>query len=280
MPKVEIVTDSAASLDEDSRRKHEISVVPLWVQIGDEAFKDGVDLTPQKFYGSLDGPEMPTTSSPAPSDFIQVYRELAKKAKDIISIHLTADGSATCQVAAMAAASVPEADVAVYDSRGVSMGIGFLALEAAKAAMQGLRKDEILSLLDSLRSRIHTFVAIPTLKYLQRSGRVRQGQAALASLLSIKPVLEVRDGAVKVVDHVRTFSRAVARMVDLAAGAAGNLPTVAAVMHANAAAEAQAVAERLRQRLDVRELIIGEAGPVLAVHGGPGLVGIVLYTLP
>lgn len=279
MQEVRIVTDSAASLDEETRLKHDIAVVPLWVQIGDQAFKDGVDLTPEKFYTSLDGPHMPTTSSPAPNDFIQVYRNLARKAKEIISIHVTADGSATCQVASMAAESVPEVDVTVYDSKGVSMGIGFLALEAARAAMQGLRKDEIVARLDSLRSRIHTFVAIPTLKYLQKSGRVRQGQAVLASLLSIKPVLEVKDGVVKVVDHVRTFSRAVGRMLDLAAATAGNLPTVVAVMHANAKAEAEAVAERIRQRLDVRELVIGEAGTALAVHGGPGMIGIVLYTV-
>lgn len=279
MPQVQIVTDSTASLDDEIRRKHDISVIPLWVQIGEEAYKDGVDLPPGKFYASLDGPHMPTTSAPAPSDFIQVYRNLARKAREIISIHITSDGSATCQVAAMAAESVPEADVTVYDSKGVSMGIGFLALEAARDAMQGLKKEEIVARLDSLRSRIHTYVAIPTLKYLQKSGRVRQGQAILASLLSIKPVLEVKDGMVRVVDHVRTFSKAVTRMLDLAAGAAGNLPAVVAVMHANARAEAEAVAERLRQRLDVRELIIGEAGPALAVHGGPGMVGVVLYTL-
>jgi DegV family protein with EDD domain len=279
MKQVEIVTDSAASLTEEMREKNQISVVPLWVQIGDQAFKEGVDLTPEKFYASLDGPHMPTTSTPPPNEFIQLYRNLARKAREIISIHVTADGSATCQVAAMAAESVPEADVTVYDSKGVSMGIGFLAMEAAKAAMQGLRKEEIIGKLDSLRSRMHTFVAIPSLKYLQRSGRVRQGQAILASLLSIKPVLEVKDGVIKVVDHVRTFSKAVARILDLASSAAGNLPAVVAVMHANARAEAESLAERVKLRLNVKEIVIGEAGAALAVHGGPGMIGIVLYTL-
>jgi DegV family protein with EDD domain len=279
MKKVEIVTDSASSLTEDVTQKHEISVVPVYVQIGDKSYRDGVDLNLETFYAGLDGPHMPTTSSPPPNEFIQVYRRLAQRAKEIISIHITADGSATCQVAALAAGSVPEVDVTVYDSRGVSMGIGFLAIEAAKAAMQGLRKDEILNKLDSLRARMHTFVAIPTLKYLQRSGRVRQGQAILASLLSIKPVLEVKDGMVKVVAHVRTFSNAVNRILDLAANAAGNLPAVVAIMHANARTQAEALAETVRKRLNVKELVIGEAGTALAVHGGPGMIGIVLYTL-
>ena len=276
--RVEIVTDSASSITEAMGAEHGISIVPISVQIGDRSYKDGVDLTPDIFYSSLDGPDMPMTSSPTPRDFIQVYRKLAERARKIISVHITSDGSATCQVAALAAKSVPEVEVTVYDSKGVSMGVGFLAIEAAKAAMQGLRKEEILEKLDALRERMHTFVAIPTLKYLQRSGRVRQGQAILASLLSIKPVLEVKDGAVRVAAHVRTFSAAVAKMLDLASSAAGNLPTVVAVMHANAKAQADAVAELVKKRLNVKELIIGEAGPALAVHGGPGMVGIVFYT--
>lgn len=278
MKSVEIVTDSAASLTDEMRQKHEIAVVPIWVQIGGRAYKDGVDLPPDHFYASMDGPDMPTTSSPSPNEFVQVYREAARRARDIISIHVTADGSATCQVAAIAAESVPEASITVYDSKGVSMGIGFLAIEAAKAAMQGLRKDEIIARLDSLRSSMHTFVAIPTLKYLLKSGRVRRGQAILASILSIKPVLEVKDGMVKVVDHVRTFSNAVNRILDLAAGAAGNVPSVVAIMHANARAQAEALAVRVRARLNVKDVMIGEAGPALAVHGGPGMIGIIMYT--
>jgi DegV family protein with EDD domain len=225
----------------------------------------------------MDGPVMPTTSSPYPSDFVDVYGRLSKRVRDIISIHITADGSATCQVAAMAAQLVPQADVTVYDSKGVSMGIGFLAIEAAKAAVQGLSKEEIIARLDSIRSRMHTYVAIPTLKYLQRSGRVRRGQAILASILSIKPVLEIKDGMVKVVDHVRTFSAAVNRILDLASSAAGNVPSVVAVMHANARSQAEGLAERVRARLNVKDVVVGEAGPALAVHGGPGMIGIVLY---
>ncbi len=277
MKQVEIVTDSAASLTEDMRREHGISVVPIWVQIGSQAYKDGVDLPPDRFYAEMEGPQMPTTSSPSPNDFVEVYRSLAKKARDIISIHITADGSATCQVASIAAQSVPDARVTVYDSKAVSMGVGFMALEAAKAAAQGLSREEILLKLDSIRSRMHTFVAIPTLKYLRKSGRVRKGQAILASILSIKPVLEVKDGMVRVVDHVRSFSSAINRILDLASGVAGNMPTVVAIMHANARARAEALSATVCRRLNVQEIVIGEAGPALAVHGGPGMIGIVLY---
>lgn len=278
MQTVQIVTDSTASLSKEVLEKHDIAVVPLWVQVGEESYKDGVTLTTAEFYEKLDGRVLPTTSAPTPDDFVQVYRQLAKKAKSIISIHLTSDGSATCQVAEMAAKAVAdEVDVSVYDSKAFSMGIGFIAIEAAKSAMQGLSKEQIISRLDSLRDRIYTYVAIPTLKYLQKSGRVRQGQAILASLLSIKPVLEIRDGMVKVVDHVRTYGGALGRVLELAHKTAGNVPTVVAVMHANARAEAEKFANLVRKRLNVKEMFIGEVGPILAVHGGPGLIGIVLY---
>jgi DegV family protein with EDD domain len=277
MQKVRIVTDGASSLPEDLQDKYEISVVPIWLQIGDRSYKDGVNITADEFYRQLDGPEMPGTSAPPPSDFVEVYRRLAEKAKDIISVHVMKEGSATSQVAGLAAQSVPEANVTVYDSGSVSMGIGFLALEAAKCAMRGLSKEEILSRLDSLKSRIYAFAAIPTLKYLRKSGRVSRGKAALASLLSIKPILEIKDGVIGVVDPVRTFSKALTRMLELAHEVVGNHPAVVAVMHANAPEAAKEYARAVKRKLNVRELVIGEAGPVLAVHGGPGLIGIVVY---
>lgn len=279
MKNLAVVTDSASGLTPGMKQENSITVVPIWVQIGDAAYRDGVDLSAKEFYEKLDGPTMPTTSSPPPNEFLQVYRLLSKTVKEIISIHVTADGSATCQAAAVAAEAVPEVDVTVYDSKAASMGVGFLAMEAAKAAAAGLNKEEILARLDSLRSRIYMFGAIPTLKYLRRSGRVRKGQAALASLLSIKPVIEIKGGMVKIVDHVRTFSRALSRVADLAAEAVGSLPAVVSVVHANALEEAENFSALIKQRINVKELHISEIGPALAIHGGPGMIGIVLYAI-
>ncbi len=279
MKNLAVVTDSASGLTAKMKQENSIMVVPIWVQIGDATYRDGMDLSTEEFYEKLDGPTMPTTSSPPPNEFLEAYKSLSKTVKEIISIHVTADGSATCQAAAIAAEAVPEVDVTVYDSKAASMGVGFLAMEAARAAAAGLNKEEILAGLDSLRSKIHMFGAIPTLKYLRRSGRVRQGQAALASLLSIKPVIEIKGGMVKIVDHVRTFSRALSKVADLAAEAVGNLPAVVSVVHANALEEAENFAALIRRRIDVKELHISEIGPALAIHGGPGMIGIVLYPI-
>jgi len=274
-----IVTDSTADLSDQSRREYGISVVPLYVQVGESTFKDGEDLSLERFYKLLEGEVMPTTSAPPPSEFAQIYQKLARKAQEIISIHISAKASATCQAAALAAQSLEKVKVTVYDSGGVSMGIGFLAIEASRAAMQGLSTKEILAKLDSLKRRLHTYVAIPTLKYLQKSGRVTKGQALLGSLLSIKPVLEIKDGVVQIVDRLRTFPKALSRLIDMAHETAGRKPTIMAVMHANAREEAEKFAARLRDNLNISELRIGEVGPALAAHGGPGMIGIVFYTL-
>lgn len=272
-----VVTDSSSGLTKDMETASGINVVPLWVQLGNESFREGVDISAQEFYGKLDGQTMPVTSAPAPGEFVRIYKSLAKKASDILSIHITAKGSSTCQTARLAAQSVPEARVTVYDSQTISMGTGFLAMEAARAAQDGLKLEEILARLDKLKAKIRVYAAIPTLEYLRRSGRVTQGQALLASLLSIKPVLEVIEGEVRIVDRVRTYPRALERMLELACDAVGSLPARVAVMHTNCFEGARKFADAVAKRIKVEDLFIGEAGAALAVHGGPGLVGIALY---
>ena len=217
MSTIRVVTDSASSLTNEMAEQYDISVVPIWIQIGEKSFRDGIDLSIEEFYSSLDGKVIPKTSSPPINEFISVYQRLVKKAKEIISVHITSDGSATCQVASLASQSLEKGNVTVYDSKAVSMGVGFLAIEAAKAARQGLNIEEILARLDAIRNNLRTYVAIPTLKYLEKSGRVRKGQAILASLLSIKPIVEIKDGMLKVTDKVRTFSKALAKILDLTA---------------------------------------------------------------
>lgn len=277
MSRIAIVTDSTSDLPFEVKEKWGISTVPLYVQVDNRNFKDGEELSFHQFYELLESGVIPVTSSPPPSEFIRVYQRLADRVDHIISIHITGKGSATIQSAALAARLVKGAEVTVYDSGGVSMGIGFLAIEAARSAIQGLGVKEILSRLDRLKERIHTFAAIPTLKYLQKSGRVTRGQTLLGSLLSIKPVLEIKDGVVEVVDRMRTFPKALARLIDLAYEAVGRKPVVMAVMHADAREEAEKLAAKLRDKLDIKELNIGEVGPALASHGGPGMIGIIFY---
>ncbi|HHT85831.1 MAG TPA: DegV family protein [Firmicutes bacterium] len=277
MKRVKVVTDSSSGLPKELEKQYEITVVPIPIQIGEESYKENVNLPADEFYRLLDGQVMPKTSSPSPGDFVEVYSQLASAASGIISIHVTAKGSGTCQSARVAADSVAErVDVHVYDSNTVSMGTGFLSIEAAKAALEGLTLDQIRDRLDAFRDKIRAFVALPTLKYLQRSGRLSHGQAIFGSLLSIKPVIEIKDGILEVVDKVRSYPRALERVAELAAGAVSKLPARVAVMHGNSYEEAVKFAEQLKERVKISQLIISEVGASLAVHGGPGMIGVVL----
>ncbi|NLS45302.1 MAG: DegV family protein [Firmicutes bacterium] len=273
---IAIVTDSAASLPQDLVDKYDITVVPFPIQFGSEAYKDGVDITREEFYRKLNGSILPSTSQPSPSDFINIYEGLLKKFKTIISIHITSEGSGTCQVANIAKDRFPGADIEVFDSKSASMGIGFLVLEAAEAILRGKTKDDILCLLTELRPEIITYAVIDSIRYLLKSGRVRTGEALMASLLSIKPLISIRQGVVEVVDRVRTYRTALDRLVELAVTAIGAQPEFRlAVVHGNAIDEANKLCARLKSLIGYEEIIVSDIGPALAIHGGPGILGIV-----
>jgi hypothetical protein len=170
---IAIVTDSAASLPQELVEKYGVTVVPIQIQFEDDAYRDGIDITREEFYRKLDGHVMPSTSQPAPSDFINVYERLLARFKTIISIHITSEGSGTCQVANIAKARFPGADIEVFDSKSASMGIGFLVVEAAEAVLSGKTKEEILRLLTELRPRIVSYAVIDSIRHLLKSGRFR-----------------------------------------------------------------------------------------------------------
>ena len=273
---IAIVTDSAASLPQELVKKYGVTVVPIQIQFEDEAYRDGVDITREEFYEKLDGRVMPSTSQPAPSDFINVYEKLLERVRTIISIHITSEGSGTCQVANIAKARFPGADIEVFDSKSASMGIGFLAMEAAEAVLSGKTKEEILRLLTELRPRIVSYAVIDSIRYLLKSGRVRAGQALIASLLSVKPLISIRQGVVEVVDRVRTHRAALDRLVELTLAAAGDNPrSRLAVDHGNVLEEANKLRDRVRPLDGCKEILVTDIGAALAIHGGPGIIGVV-----
>ncbi|MBC7083701.1 MAG: DegV family protein [Firmicutes bacterium] len=272
-----IVTDSGASLPQELIEEYDIAVAPLGIQFGSDTYRDGVDITRGEFYERLEGPDVPLTSQPAPAEFISIYRRLLERVRTIISIHITSTGSGTCQVANLAKASFPDADIEVVDSLSASMGTGFMVLAAAEAARCGKTKEEILRILAELRPRISAYAVIKSVKHLLKSGRIHKGQALIASLLSIKPLVSVKEGVVEVVDRVRTYQAALDRLVVLTRDAAGDSRVKVSVVHGNALAEAKRLCERLKTVLNCGEIILSDIGPPLAVHGGPGIIGVVFH---
>jgi len=275
MERIGIVTDSSCSLPPEIVKQYEIVVVPVSIQIGDRSFSDGVDLSPNEFYARIESGSMVTTSQPSPGEFLKVYRALSERVNTIISIHVTGRASGTVQAAHLARQAVPSVDIEVVDSGFTTMALGFMAMESARAALLGWTKEEILRLIEDLKSRIHVFAALPTLTYLRRSGRVGAGQALIASVLSVKPILSMANGVLEVVDRVRTYPRALTRMIELAERAVGDHPVRLSVLYTKTREQALGFAGELERRLRcVGETIVTEMGTALAVHGGPGMLGV------
>ncbi|HEX2224555.1 MAG TPA: DegV family protein [Thermoanaerobaculia bacterium] len=289
---IRVVTDSTSDLPPDLARAHGIHVVPLLVLLGDQVLHDGVDLKPREFYEYLEsGKAHPASNPPPKADFADVYHNLGSE-KDILSIHLSAKLSQTLTHARAAAAEElpelrrlrenPESGekvvLEVVDSRSVSLGLGMLALFAARMARRGLEPAAIVERLEAMRERIHVLFAVDTLDYLARGGRIGKGRALLGNLLGIKPILGVVDGEVAAVDKVRGGRAVHPRLVELLSERVDPArPVIASIAHA----KAPVWADRLRTLLDksfrVSERIVAEMGPVVGIHAGPGTVGAALF---
>lgn len=278
--KVAIVTDSTSSLTQAMGQEYGIRVVPIYLTFETQTYRDGVDLDAELFYRLLRGSrQLPTTSQPSVVDFVQVYTALSKQAEAIVSIHLSHKMSATLDSALAAAKQLPDVPIHVIDSRSTSMGLGLMAIAAARAAAAGQDAAGVVRLVEGLIPKMNVIFTVETLEYLRKGGRIGGASALLGVALSIKPVLYVRDGLVEPLEKPRTRKRAVQRVLERMAERVGPHEAVhAAVVHCAASGEAQFLAEQVAARFHCVELLTAEAGPIIGTHAGPGTLGVAFYT--
>jgi DegV family protein with EDD domain len=277
---VKIVADSTCNLPPETLKQHDIRVAPISIQFGEESYEEEISIDRDRFYALIEATgRIPTTSQPSPAWFERYYDELSSGGHSILAITVTSHHSGTYQSATLAKSMVPEADVEVFDSKSISLGTGWMIVEAARAAEADATRADILARLSRIRAQARLFLTPATLKYLQMSGRVGLLQGALASLLNVRPVIALKDGALEAGENVRTRGRALGRLVELLAESVGAGPVNAAVIHARAPEEAASLEERLRGAVDCREMLRGDLVASLAVHGGPGVVGVFAYPL-
>jgi DegV family protein with EDD domain len=278
---VKIVADSTCNLPPEILRQHDIRIAPISIQFGEESYEEEISIDRDRFYALIEERGMiPTTSQPSPAWFVRYFEELASAGHTILVVTVTAHHSGTYQSAMLAKSMAPKADVEVFDSRSISLGTGWMILEAARAAEAGASRAEILEKLSQIRERARLFLTPATLRYLQMSGRVGTLQGALASLLNVKPVIALKNGILEAGRNVRTRGRAIEKMLELLVASIGKGRAVnAAVIHARTPDEAASVEERLRSALDCREILRGDLVASLAVHGGPGVIGVFAYPL-
>jgi DegV family protein with EDD domain len=275
-PPIAVVTDSTAALPADVAGS--VTVVPLTVAIDDREGREGVDISPADVAEALAARRRVTTSRPSPADFTAVYdRLLGAGAAGVLSVHLSAKLSGTCDSAALAAKEFDDR-VAVVDSRSAGMALGFVIAEAARSARRDLSEAEAVA--TAAIERTTSLFYVDTLEFLRRGGRIGAASAMLGTALSVKPILGMSDGVVVPLDKVRTASRALARLVERAVAVAGESTVDIAVQHVAAAERAGALLDALAGRLAVRNRYFGEVGAVLAAHAGPGLVCAVLHRVP
>ncbi|MBO4209636.1 DegV family protein [Micromonospora echinofusca] len=277
---VAVVTDSTAYLPADLAGSRGLTVVPLTVVLNGTEGLEGIEVFPADAIRALGGRRVSvSTSRPAPEQFAQTYRRLlAEGADSVLSVHLSAELSGTVESARLAAAEVG-GRVAVVDSRSTGMGLGFPVLAAAAAAARGADLDGVRGAALAAVDRTRMFFYVDTLEFLRRGGRINAAAALLGTALSVKPIMHVVDGAIVLRDRVRTASRGLARLVDLAVEAAGADEVDVAVHHLDAPQRADQLLQALTARLGdrLREAYVSEAGAVVAAHAGPGLACVVVH---
>ena len=272
---IRVVTDSTCDLPPDILAEHGITVVPLYVNAGDESYLDGLELSREEFYLRLpDWCPPPTTSVPGLGVFLEAYEKVvAEGATEVLSIHVSESLSSIVSVARSAAKSMDGVPITVVDSGQLSLGTGLLVLSAARDATAGCSMWEILRRVEEKALHTHTFAALDTIEFLRRSGRVSQIQSGLGALLRIKPLLKMHNGRIEM-ERVRTRRRAMERLLELASGL-GTLEELALV-HTCAPDRAEALRQRAEALIPEGQTpICAEVTPVIGTHVGPGAVGLV-----
>jgi DegV family protein with EDD domain len=275
---VAIVTDSASDMAPARAADLGISVVPLVVNFGPESFKSGVDLSAEDFWRRMTAPDapFPTTAASAPGDFKAVYEAAFEAGADaIVSIHVAGTLSGTIKSAEIAKGMLPDREIHIVDSLGASMCEGILAELAVGMARLGVGAPEIARVCEERRNDVAMIVALDTLEYLKRGGRISGAKAAIGTLLSVKPIIEVKDGKVEQAAQVRTRGKARETVIEMVCVRPIERMAVLHTTNADVETFREAIMARVPGGIDPGNVTIDLVGPSVGPHLGPGCVGAV-----
>jgi DegV family protein with EDD domain len=285
MAKVAVVTDSCASLPDALITELNIHLVAYYIHRGQEVLRDLVTVQRDEFLRWLPTAKtLPTTASPGPGDYLTMYEKIASEegADEIISIHMTSKASGAYQAAmnaqSMALESLPNVHIEVIDTLNVSLCQGWMAIEAARAALKNVKLNEISARIKQMIPVTHMIQTADTLKYLYMGGRIGQAQHLVGSLLNIKPLIGMKDGVIIALGVSRSTNRAYQMMADIIESAVGRMSRIKiAFVHAGAPHEIDKLRCLIESKFTCVETMIAELSPALAVHSGPGTVGVCYY---
>jgi len=249
-----------------------ITVVPALIQFGDKVYRDGVDLSTDEFYHKLQiNSVLPRTSAPSPGTFKEVYSQLAQMAEAIVSIHVSAQMSATYDAARLGSVDL-KCPISIIDSQTASMACGLLVIVAARAARDGASLSEIEALVRAAVPRTVTYGVFGTLEYLHKGGRIGRAQAFAGSMLKLNPILAIRAGEILPIARVRTRPKAIERLCEILR--TSGVPQEMSVMSTTEPEEAEALAQRLAPMFPPDQMYRARIGPSMGTYVGPGAVGV------
>jgi DegV family protein with EDD domain len=276
MSKIAIITDSTAYIPDELLKKYQINVVPQVLIWGEQTYEDGVNIMPDEFYSRLRTAKiMPSTSQVTPASFQKIFNQLVNEDAQILCILISEKLSGTIASAIQAKEMFPGATIEIVDSYSTAMAMGFQVLSVSKAVKDGANLSECVELAKKARNHAGVVFAVDTLEFLHRGGRIGGGTRFLGTALSIKPILELREGAVEGIEKVRTRAKSLDRLVEIVEERiAGRQPVRLATLHANASSEARDLLNIAEKRIGAIESIFTEVSPVVGTHAGPGTIGL------
>ncbi len=276
MSKVMILTDSSAYLPKEIVAEYPISVLPLTLIWEGKQYRDGVDILPDEFYTRLSTSEsLPKTSQVTVHQFEEMFQQLLDEGYEVLYLGLSKGISSSYESAMSALNSFQGKPVAVLDTKLVSMALGFQVLTAARVAKSGGSLEECIQAANEAYPKIGVYFTVETLKYLAAGGRINSAKRLLGTALNIKPLLEIRDGKIELVESVISKKKAIKRMVALVEkDINGKKPVRISVFHALEQKTAEALLEELKNSLGAEEAILSHVSPVIGAHVGPGTISI------
>ena len=284
MRKVAVITDSTCCLPTELIKKYDISVVPIYIVYKGKSLRDGVDISPGEVYKIMRRKkDLPTTSTPSAGDFLDAYREASQKAESVLCITLTSLQSRVFEAAIVAKEQakevMPNTAVEVIDSRAVAGALGFIVLEAARAASQGAELPKMADVARNMIGKVDHLAMVDTLYYLARTGRIAKAAAWAGSLLDMKPVVEHSPavGETTPVARPRTRAKAVELMLKLMAEKVGNRTAHVMCHHADELEDGEKLKAEIGKRFRCTELYLTEFTPAMGIHAGPGVLAISFY---
>lgn len=279
---VKIVTDTLSSIPLQVAEEHGIPMLPQIIIFGEESYRDDTEMDTDTFLERLrTSPILPKTAAPPPALYTPIFEQLVSEGHTVICLHPSTELSGTVRSATVAAQDFPAADIRIVDTRTVGSLLAEMVFLADQWARDGVDADTIVARVHDLMARQRIYFVVDTLEYLHKGGRIGGAKALVGGMLQVKPILTLRDGRVEPLEQQRTKRRALARLRELVLD---ECPSSAdahlCVMHADAEAEAQSLADEFAAALGLSQVPVYLVPPAIVVHGGPGVLAAAFFTAP